>query len=106
MELVDTDPARSRVARLLRRTSFIIDGDDVDELAEQPFDDVVARILDDRGEAGTPPRDDTEAIITWWLDRLLAPSSGLYERMVWFWHTHLTTSHLDVIEGLLGELVD
>jgi len=32
---------------------------------------------------------------------MMSPSSGLYERMVWFWHTHLTTHHAEVTSDVL-----
>ncbi|MEM8924988.1 MAG: DUF1800 family protein [Actinomycetota bacterium] len=101
MELVERDPARSRVARLLRRTSLITDTNLIDELSGQSFDDAVSRVLDDSGDPGRPPREDKGEIIKWWVERMASPSSGLYERMVWFWHTHLTTSHFDVSSDVL-----
>ncbi len=36
--------------------------------------------------------DDYGRVIEWWLDVMLDERTGLHERMVWFWHTHLTTS--------------
>lgn len=101
MKLVDRDPARSRVTRLLRRTSLIIDTNLINELSGQPFDEAIAHVLADEGDAGRPPREDKQEIINWWVDRMVSPSSGLYERMVWFWHTHLTTNHQDVSSDVL-----
>ena len=101
MKLVDRDPALSRVARLLRRTSLITDTNLIQDLSGQSWDEVIGRVLNDEGNAGRPPREDKQEIISWWVDRMLGPSSGLYERMVWFWHTHLTTSHFDVSSDVL-----
>ncbi|MCP5032116.1 MAG: DUF1800 domain-containing protein [Actinomycetia bacterium] len=101
MKLVERDPGRSRVARLLRRTSLIIDTDLIDELSERSFDEAVDQVLTDQGDAGRPPREGRDEIISWWVDRMISPSSGLYERMVWFWHTHLTTSHTGVSSDVL-----
>ena len=36
--------------------------------------------------------EDSDRMLVWWLDRMRAPASGLHERMVWFWHTVITTS--------------
>ena len=101
MELVDRDPARSRVARLLRRTSFIIDNSLIDDLSGRSFEEAIGRVMDDPADAGRPPREDTEKIVNWWVDRMISPSSGIYERMVWFWHTHLTTNDGDVSSDVL-----
>jgi uncharacterized protein (DUF1800 family) len=101
MNLVDRDPAKSRVARLLRRSSLIIDSNLTQELSGQSWDEAIEHVLSDEGDVGTPPREDVQEIIAWWVDRMVGPSSGLYERMVWFWHTHLTTSHFDVSSGVL-----
>ncbi len=101
MNLVDRDPAVGRVARILRRTSLITDHNLTQGLAGQSWDDVLGHVLSDEGDVGRPPREDTQEIINWWLDRMMSPSSGLYERMVWFWHTHLTTHHNDVSSDVL-----
>jgi uncharacterized protein (DUF1800 family) len=101
MELVERDPARSRVTRLLRRTSFIIDNNLIDELSGRSYDEAVEQVLSDQGEVGRPPREGKEEILNWWVDRMVSPSSGLYERMVWFWHTHLTTNHWNVSSEVL-----
>lgn len=101
MNLVERDPERGRVARILRRTSFIIDNRLIQELSGQPWDDVLDHVLGDEGDAGRPPREDFESIATWWIERMTSPSSGLYERLVWFWHTHLTTSREDVSSDVL-----
>ncbi len=33
-----------------------------------------------------------DSLLQWLLGRLLTPNAGLHERMVWFWHGHLTSS--------------
>ena len=89
------------MARLLRRTSLITDAALVQELSGHSYDEALAHVIDDPVEVGTPPREEKQDIIRWWVERMAAPGSGLYERMVWFWHTHLTTSHHDVSSGVL-----
>jgi uncharacterized protein (DUF1800 family) len=101
MDLVERDPARSRVARLLRRTSLIIDTNLIQDLSGRSWDEAIGHVLSDEGDVGRPPREDRQKIIDWWIERMMSPDSGLYERMVWFWHTHLTTSHFDVSADVL-----
>lgn len=37
-------------------------------------------------------RSQTQNLITWWLDLMVASDHGLTERLVWFWHGHWATS--------------
>lgn len=52
-------------------------------LAEQPSQPPDVQLTGD---------DDWGVPTQWWFDILRGPSSGLHERMVWFWHGHLTSS--------------
>jgi len=52
-------------------------------LAEQPSAPPDAPLTGD---------DDWGVPTQWWFDILRDPASGLHERMVWFWHGHLTSS--------------
>ncbi len=33
-----------------------------------------------------------DSLLQWWFERMISPDAGLHERMVWFWHGHLTSS--------------
>lgn len=53
--------------------------------------------FDPPGDIDTSLKDEREslsadALIQWWLKRMATPEAGLHERMIWFWHTHFTTS--------------
>lgn len=37
-------------------------------------------------------RQSYDSLQQWWFDIMLSPNAGLHERMVWFWHGHLTSS--------------
>jgi uncharacterized protein (DUF1800 family) len=37
-------------------------------------------------------RSQTQQLILWWLDRMVASDNGLTEKMTWFWHGHWATS--------------
>ena len=49
-------------------------------------------------ELGT--NDDYSLVRRWWVEQMVSDDAGLQERMVWFWHTHLTSS-LDKVEPAL-----
>lgn len=65
----------------------------VDALAGLEWDAAVQQVLDAPVNTGTVAAfDDSKQTITWWTDRILAPGSGLHERMTFFWHTILTSN--------------
>lgn len=72
-----------------------------DRLASSPlpFDPPgdIDHVFDHAAEAVTRP----ERLVTWWLDRMRSDGAGLHEKMMWFWHTHFTTS-IDKAEPLLA----
>jgi uncharacterized protein (DUF1800 family) len=90
---------RALVAHLLRRTGFGPLPGRVDELAASgiatAIDTVLAGKPVDPGR--TPNLDDegrdTEAPVRRWLELMARPEAGLHEKMVWFWHGHLTSSY-------------
>ena len=45
--------------------------------------------------------DDYTRLRTWWVEQMLHPDAGVHERMVWFWHTHLTSSLQKAEPGLM-----
>ena len=84
------------IAHLLRRTGFGPHPGQVDALAaggyRAAFEQVVARpaLVPDPPTLGT--KDDQGSLERWWLATLAHPDAGLHEKMVWFWHGHLTSS--------------
>lgn len=106
------DPERAAAAHLLRRTAMSVSSNRVDELAGLGHDDAVSRILEDRGPDGrdddrAPASDDTTDTISWWVDRMCHPDTGLTDRMAWFWHGLLTSSrHKASDSSLVAEQLD
>jgi uncharacterized protein (DUF1800 family) len=87
---------RALVAHLLRRTSFGPFPGQVEALAEHGIDAAVRSVLSAPAMQLDPPEfgtdDDERVLVDWWLDAMADPTAGLHEKMVWFWHGHLTSS--------------
>jgi uncharacterized protein (DUF1800 family) len=90
----------SEIARLLRRATFGPHPGQAEALTELGVDGVRAALL-----AGSDPfagpvtevdldplPDDYGALGRWWLAQMARPDAGLHEKMVWFWHSHFTSS--------------
>ncbi len=84
------------IAHALRRLTF---GTHPERLAQ--FDgwaapDVVDALLAEDAQNLEPPElgsdDDYSKLPYWWLEAMAAPTAGVHERMVWFWHGLLTSS--------------
>lgn len=90
------DETRARIAHLLRRTSFGPHPGQVDALAGGGVNAALEAVLaappltPDPVELGT--KDDYRQLVDWWLAVMARPDAGLHEKMVWFWHGHLTSS--------------
>ncbi|MGD9796333.1 MAG: DUF1800 family protein, partial [Acidimicrobiia bacterium] len=87
---------RALVAHLLRRTTFGPFPGQVEALAERGIDVAVRSVLSANALQLDPPEfgtdDDERVLVDWWLDAMANPAAGLHEKMVWFWHGHLTSS--------------
>lgn len=96
-----TDPAL--VAHLLRRLTFGPRPGEIDRYVDIDPGAIVRELLAAPALDPEPPGlgtgDDYTVLLRWWLDLLASPDAGLHERMVWFWHGHLTSS-LDKCEPL------
>lgn len=95
----DRDTA-TRIAHLLTRTTFGPAPGAVDFLSAFGYDAALDAVLGDGfGIFGSPvgdvpglDGDEIQPLIRWWLDRMLDPSAGLHEKLVWFWHDHFPSS--------------
>lgn len=59
-----------------------------------PAEVIQALLADGPIKVKTPQlneKSDDEEAVEWWLDIMRRPEAGLHERMVWFWHGHLTS---------------
>ncbi len=88
--------SRITTARLLRRLTLRPDAALVDRFADADHETIVGALLDQPGREITTPDfenmdDPWSAVVRWWLDQMRHPDAGLHERMVWFWHGHLTS---------------
>jgi len=97
------DPAL--LAHVLRRMTFGPGPGAVEALGDTDPSALIDTLLDappldvDDPELGT--NDDYDVLIRWWLQVLARPDAGLHERMVWFWHGHLTSSLAKVEPALM-----
>jgi uncharacterized protein (DUF1800 family) len=87
---------KALIAHLLRRTGFGPQPGHVEELAAGGYAAALDKVLAATPLAVDPPtlgtKDDEAFLVRWWLEILGRPDAGLHEKMVWFWHGHLTSS--------------
>jgi uncharacterized protein (DUF1800 family) len=87
---------RALVAHLLRRCGFGPHPGQVEALTTKGVPGAIAAVLSAAplapaaAEFGTD--DDYGVLRAWWLEVMSRPDAGLHEKMVWFWHGHLTSS--------------
>ncbi len=84
------------IAHLLRRLTFGPHPGQVDELAPLGVPAAIEQLLTSAALTPDEPQlgtgDDYTILRQWWRRLLAAPEAGLHEKMVWFWHGHLTSS--------------
>lgn len=87
---------RAQIAHLLRRTGFGPHPGQVEALVPGGVDGAIEAVLAAPALSPEPPAlgtdDDYSSLVNWWLDTMADPAAGLHEKMVWFWHGHLTSS--------------
>lgn len=87
---------RALIAHLLRRATFGPHPGQVDALAPRGYSGALDAVLSAPPVPAQIPalgtKDDYGALINWWIRKLQSPDAGLHEKMVWFWHSHLTSS--------------
>ncbi len=84
------------MAHLLRRTGFGPHPDHVSKLSVDGYETALDHVLSATPLTVDPPTfgtlDDEAQLVSWWLTQMARPEAGLHEKMVWFWHGHLTSS--------------
>lgn len=88
--------SRTTTARMLRRLTLRCDAAMVDRFADTAPETIARTLLDQPGRRISTPDfenmdDPWGEVVRWWLDQMRHPDAGLHERMVWFWHGHLTS---------------
>ncbi|MFX0575442.1 DUF1800 domain-containing protein [Nocardia nepalensis] len=98
---------RALIAHVLRRTTFGPFPGQTERWVGRDIGAVVDAVLTARPmQPGTPELTDDDADVDGgpverWLTVLADPAAGLHEKLVWFWHGHLTTSYDKVGEWRL-----
>src|SRR6476469_10457038 len=88
------DSERGRIAHLLRRAGFGPSEQELNEYTQLGFDGAVSRLLAYDSIPEVPDRVAPEEVglQVWWLDKMVHTSRPLQEKMVLFWHGHLTSA--------------
>jgi uncharacterized protein (DUF1800 family) len=96
---VASPSTRALVAHVLRRTTFGPYPGQVERWAARGVGRTITHVLEARplpvaSASGLAGKDDSsDEPVRWWLRRMANPAGGVHEKMAWFWHGHLTTSH-------------
>lgn len=102
-----SDPRRAQVEHLLRRLTMGTAPGRADEMLDRwgsidavrdalitapplPFDPPGP--LDSGFDDAPDALSDADRLVVWWVDRMRSPDAGVHERMMWTWHTLITTS--------------
>jgi uncharacterized protein (DUF1800 family) len=87
---------RQLVSHVLRRMTFGPTTAQLERFRETPPEAVIEALLADTPAVPDEPTlgsdDDYDRAVRWWVGLMADPAAGLHERMVWFWHSHLTSS--------------
>ncbi|MEW6208321.1 MAG: DUF1800 family protein [Acidobacteriota bacterium] len=94
---------RADAIHLLSRTSFYADADRVDQIAAMDEEEAIAELVDNaaapeieditfRNVYQRSEYEDFGDMLAREMRRLLSPSSGLRDRLLWFWHGLLTSA--------------
>lgn len=92
MGLAERDPDLANAALLARRATFRAEAELVNRLAVMDRNDMVDAVLNAPASTDVAPvTDKSDDLVTWWLRQVAAPTSGLHERMTFFWHGLIPT---------------
>lgn len=92
MAMAERDPQRAPAALLARRATLRADPALIESLAGLERADAVAQVLNAPASTDVvQPTEKSDETVVWWLRQIGAPTSGLHERMSFFWHGLLPT---------------
>lgn len=87
--------SRATAAHIVRRLTLCPDAALVDRYADAAPEAIVRDLLAAPARHVDHPEitddDPWDAATAWWLDLMRRPDAGIHERLVWFWHGHLTS---------------
>lgn len=93
--MVPMSAVRAHNARLLRRLVLVPTPELVESFDEATPTELVQTVLDTAPSPASQPEyaedSDHWAPTQWWLGRMAEADAGLEERLVWYWHGHLTS---------------
>jgi uncharacterized protein (DUF1800 family) len=103
------DTTRSQIAHLYRRAGFGARAEELDAATTRGYEATVEILLagltapDPTGDGvtlpqltATPPRQNYIALSRWWIDRMVATSTPLREKLALLWHGHFATGFTKV----------
>ena len=89
-------PGQPAIAHVLRRLTLGPTPGAIESLSETTPSELIRQLLDAAPLLVDPPEltEDNEFDLptSWWVSTMRHSDSGLHERMVWYWHGHLTSS--------------
>jgi len=100
------------IVHVLRRCTFGPTDAQLERFTGSRPTDVIDALLADEPRPAPPIRfrggendDDFDRALRWWIDRMGSDAGGLSERMVWFWHGHLTSSLEKALPRLMADQI-
>ncbi len=92
MGMAERDPELVRAALLARRATLRADPGLISALAGLERTEAVAQVMNAPASTDrATPAEKSDETVTWWLRQIGAPTSGLHERMSYFWHSLMPT---------------
>lgn len=92
MGLAERDPDMARAALLVRRSALRVDPDALASLIGLNRSEAVDRVISapiDNSKA--PQSEKSDETLTWWFKKIGASTTGLQDRMAFFWHSMIPT---------------
>jgi len=94
--LIERDPGRRKIAKLLRRATLQVNSYLINEYSKISYSDAVKKLMEaEEGTISPLDTDDIGEVVGWWIQQMGGSTSGLHEKMTWFWHSLLTTHRND-----------
>ena len=97
MGMAERDPELATAALLARRATLRADPALISSLAGRDRADMVGQVLNAPPSTDRAPQSEkSDETVTWWIRQIGAPSSGLHERLTFFWHGLIPTHRYSI----------